>query len=69
MLKLSLLLLFVFPDISNAKTFYYANMSIEANSLKEASIICFYSIQNKPFSYEKGLNIIDYCVNPLKEKN
>lgn len=61
-----LLIMLALSQAAELHSYHYGKFTIQATSLRQAAKICFMSLQNKPFSYERGLDNIDYCVNPRK---
>ena len=58
----------IISNLTKAETFTYKNgLSVEATSYKEASRLCFQQLTGGKYQgEEKGLDIIDVCVNPIK---
>ncbi len=63
-------LILLLSSLALAETFQYKNgMQISSPSFSEAAKFCYNSLsRNKYLGEEKGLEIIDICVNPIKGK-
>lgn len=53
-----------------AETYQYSNgLRVEAKTYKQAATLCFKTLTNSKYpGEEKGMDIVDICVNPTKGK-